>query len=167
MRTEPKTSIRQFQDSDLKTVVSIVKATLLDHVRDSGGDPSLVSEDFLRSTLSESQMLVVEGDGDVVGYLQYQVKPPDLMINGAALFPQWQRRGLGCRLFTAAVRQAASEGCTRVVISVQPTNVSIRDLYVRLGFIDGSNPSGWNQEMSMTMEDVLALLRSRGPERSG
>ena len=32
---------------------------------------------------------------------------------------------------------------------------------LRLGFEEGENPSGWNLEMSMPLNDALALIASR------
>ena len=153
--------IRTVRDSDLPALAAIAAETMRPHVEASGGDPSLVTEDFLRSTLSESRVLVAEVAGDAAAFIQYQIRPPRLIVNGAAVSPALQRKGMGERLFARAVLEAKDEGCGEVIISVQPSNVGIHDLYRRLGFRDGENPSGWNQEMSMSMEGVLGLLEER------
>ena len=164
--TSPTVTLRPIRDQDLPAVTEVTKQTLEEHVRSSGGDVHLVTEEFLRSTLDQSRVLVALAEGDVVGFLQYQVRPPNLIANGAALRPEWQRRGIGERLFARAVAEASKEECKQVVISVQPTNRSVYDLYLRLGFREGENPSGWNQELHMGMAEALDLLRQRGESRA-
>ncbi len=153
--------IREVREDDLPVLVDIASETLEHHVRASGGDPSLFTVDFLRSTLRETRVLVAEVDGEVVGYLQYQLKPPKIIFNGAAFRPAWQRRGFGSKLFAHAVSNAHAANCSTVIISVQPSNEEVYMLYQRLGFAEGENPSGWNREMSMSMEKVLEFLGKR------
>ena len=150
--------IREAADEDLETVASIARETLEEYVEASGGDTELFSADFLRSTLEDSRMLVAENDGRVVGYLQYQIRPDKLIVNGAAIRPDWQRQGIGTRLFRRGVDAGLEGGCQQVVISVQPENRSVYELYLRLGFVEGDNPSGWNQTLSMPMKQVLGLF---------
>ncbi len=153
-------SIRRGDVEDVPAVIDIARETLLEHVLASGGDPSFFSEEFLRSTLEDSSMLVAVVEDEVVGYLQFQVRAPNLMVNGAAIRPEHQRRGIGTRMFRMCTDIGAGEGCERVEISVQPTNESVHQLYLRMGFVEGENPSGWNQELAMSMDEVRALFET-------
>ena len=159
--THARISIGRVADDQLADVAEIARTTLRDFVVASGGDPTLFTEAFLRSTLQRSTILVAVHADQVVGYLQYQVQPATLVINGAALRPAWQRQGIGTELFRRAVDRADEAGCSGVQISVQPANESVYQLYLRLGFEAGDNSSGWNQELSMDLEDVRRLLAER------
>ncbi|QDG51160.1 GNAT family N-acetyltransferase [Persicimonas caeni] len=161
--SETNLVIRPVDDADLAAVAEIARHTLRDFVVESGGDADLFNVDFLRSTLDASTILVaVDDDEDqVVGYLQFQLRPPTLIVNGAAMRPAWQRRGVGTRLFGRAVERATEADCTRVDISVQPANESVYQLYLRLGFAEGDNPTGWNQELSMDIDRARRLLAER------
>ena len=153
--------IRTVKEQDLPAITTIIKTTLEEHIIESGGAPDLVTEEFLRSTLEKSSMLVTEFQGEVIGYLQYQVCPPNLIINGTAIQPEHQRNGHGESMFAVAAQEATYSCCQEVIISVQPSNRGIYQLYKRLGFKEGENPSGWNQELRMSMKKTLTLLKKR------
>jgi len=153
---------RPIREEDIVAVLDICRQTLLEHINASGGDPSLFTEAFLRETLTKSEIQVATSDEQVIGYIQYQIRPPNVIINGAALTPTSQRQGVGSRLFAHAVQRADEQGCSRVVISVQPTNAGVHATYLRVGFVEGDNPEGWNQELSMPMAQALELLKHRG-----
>ena len=153
--------VRTFKDNDLQAIVVICNKTLKEHIESSGGDVGLVSAEFLKSTLDKTKIWATEIDNEVVGYLQYQIKPPDLIINGLAVFPEFQRKGIGTKMFLKVVSEAQHKECKRVVISVQPTNKNIWELYVRVGFKEGENKEGWNQTLWMNIDQAEKLLSER------
>ncbi|MGM0558191.1 MAG: N-acetyltransferase family protein [Myxococcota bacterium] len=158
MSSNTSLAIRPANTDDVPRICEIVRDTLLEHITASGGDEDLVNEEFLVSTMEQSSILVATKDERVVGYIQFQVRPPELVVNGAAVEPSYQKRGIGTELFRECVEDGNNAGCDDVVISVQPTNESIHALYLRMGFVEGDNPSGWNQTLSMPMDKVAALF---------
>ena len=156
-----KVTIRPVEDGDINAIIAICNKTLRQYIESSGGDVNTLTEEFLRSTLDETKVLVAKINEKVIGYIQYQIKDEDLVINGAALAPKFQRKGIGTKLFAAAVKSAHEKKCRRVIISVQPGNTEIYKLYLRLGFKEGENPSGWNQQLHADMQKALEILNIR------
>ena len=85
--------------------------------------------------------LVAEVDGVVSGYVSLHQNVPlpshDHVreINGLAVAPEAQGRGVGRELIEAAVAEAARQGATKVTLRVLDPNVGARRLYERCGFI--------------------------------
>ena len=121
-------------DDALVAVKDILQEDLAHHVQASGGDSQTLTVEFLVQTLAASKMLVVDHGDDLLGYLQYQVRPPKIVVNGAAIRATYQGQGLGTRLLARALADAARQGCDTVEISVQPSNVAVWEMVRRQGF---------------------------------
>lgn len=85
--------------------------------------------------------LVAEVDGKIAGYvLVHQNIPLDshrhvLGINGLAVAPAAQGKGVGRALVEAAVEEAGRRGATKVSLRVLGENPGARRLYERCGFV--------------------------------
>jgi ribosomal protein S18 acetylase RimI-like enzyme len=85
--------------------------------------------------------LVAEVDGEVSGYvLVHQNIPLDshrhvLGINGLAVAPAAQGRGVGRALVEGAVAEAARRGASKVSLRVLGVNPGAQRLYERCGFV--------------------------------
>lgn len=86
-------------------------------------------------------VLVAEVDGTVVGYVTlHQVIPlPShahvLQVNGLAVAPHVQGRGIARELVQAALREATDRGARKVGLRVLSTNQPARRLYESCGFV--------------------------------
>lgn len=85
-------------------------------------------------------VLVAEHDDDVVGYVKLR-RPTDLpsnrhvlQVNGLAVDPAAQRRGVGRALLVAAIEEARRRGARRLTLNVLGTNPGARALYAACGF---------------------------------
>ncbi len=85
-------------------------------------------------------VLVAELDGAVVGYVRLR-RPTALpshrhvlQVNGLAVDPAVQRRGLGRVLVAAAIEEARRRGARRLTVHVLATNHGARALYADCGF---------------------------------
>lgn len=150
--------VRPGSESDVASIVAIIEETLLDHIAASGGDVGLLSESFVKATLEYTKVLVAECDKGVIGYLQYQIAGPRLVVNGAAITGGYQGQGIGTGLLRLAVDDAHEQGCEWVVISVQPTNVDVWTMYRRLGFREVEDSPQWNRTLVQELSPVRALL---------
>lgn len=151
-------TLRRATESDLRAVLDIVHELLATHVEASGGDLETLTVDFLRATMEDSTMLVSELNGEPIGYLQYQIVPPALVVNGAAVRSAYQRQGIATHLFRHAVDDAAERGCDAVHISVQPTNVEVWETYLRHGFHEMEGESHWNLPLVHELSAVQTML---------
>jgi ribosomal protein S18 acetylase RimI-like enzyme len=85
--------------------------------------------------------LVAEVDGVVSGYVSMHQNIPlpshahVCEINGLAVDPAAQGRGVGRDLVETAVRVAANNGATKVTLRVLGPNTGAKRLYERCGFV--------------------------------
>ncbi len=85
--------------------------------------------------------LVAEDGGEILGYVLVHQNIPlashahVLGINGLAVSPSAQGRGVGRTLIEAAVTEAARRGATKVQLRVLGENAGARRLYERCGFV--------------------------------
>jgi ribosomal protein S18 acetylase RimI-like enzyme len=96
---------------------------------------------FFDDRTDRENYLVAEDGGEVLGYvLVHQNIPLEshahvLGINGLAVAPTAQGRGVGRALIEAAVEEASRRGATKVQLRVLGENAGARRLYERCGFV--------------------------------
>lgn len=87
-----------------------------------------------------ADVLVAEVDGVVAGVVTLQPPTPlvsdahVLQVDGLAVDPELQGRGVGGRLLEAAVQEAERRGARRLTLRVLGHNTAARRLYERHGF---------------------------------
>lgn len=97
---------------------------------------------FFRDDRRPDGFLVAELDGAVVGYVALHQEMPMashahvLTIDGLAVLPSAQGRGVGTALVEAAVSRAATLGVDRVTLRVLAHNTAAQALYGRCGFVE-------------------------------
>ena len=108
------------------------------------GDQSV---EFLEKTISddESDILVYENDGTVVGFilLQAKVRPDfDFMLPGKYCYimdvivtETHRNKGFGTALMNSAKDWAKEQNCSFINLDVLTTNTNAISLYEKLGFI--------------------------------
>jgi ribosomal protein S18 acetylase RimI-like enzyme len=96
---------------------------------------------FFREDHEPAGYLVAEVDGVVCGYVSLHQNIPlpshahVLEINGLAVAPEAQGRGVGRELVEAAVAEATKQGATKVTLRVLGPNTGAQRLYDRCGFV--------------------------------
>jgi ribosomal protein S18 acetylase RimI-like enzyme len=94
---------------------------------------------FDEHTVPEDVLVALAG-GKVVGYVRIQQGSPlastrhVLRVNGIAVDPPFQRRGIGRALIDAAVAEARRRGARRLTLRVLGANGPARRLYESAGF---------------------------------
>lgn len=95
---------------------------------------------FFDERTSPEDVLVAELDGVVAGFVRLQPATPlpasshALTINGIAVDPPLQCRGVGRALVDAAVAEARRRGARRLTLRVLAHNAAARRLYEACGF---------------------------------
>lgn len=105
----------------------------------SPGPPRDPEWRFFGERVRPDEVQVATVAGEVVGYviLQQPRLPSQhhvLVVNGLAVLPAHQRRGIGRRLVEAAQRRAVARGGRRVTLRVLGTNPHAQQLYESCGF---------------------------------
>lgn len=127
-------------------------------------DPDLP---FLQGDTTTDDVLVAELDGDVVGYVTlHQALPlPShshvLEVNGLAVDPQAQGRGVGRALVGAAQQEAVRRGASRLTLRVLAPNTGARRLYEACGFAVEGVLAGEFVLEGRPVDDLLMACRVR------
>ena len=96
---------------------------------------------FFNEKVEIGDVLVAVVDGEVAGYVRLGRATPlaasdhVLMINGLAVDPAFQRRGVGRALMTAASAEARARGARRLRLRVLAPNEAARRLYEQSGYV--------------------------------
>ncbi len=106
----------------------------------SSPGPLPEGESFFNEKTNPEDVLVAVVDGEVAGYLRlakasrFTSSDHVLTINGVAVDPGRQRRGVGRALIEAAATEARSRGARRLTLRVFSPNAAARALYESAGF---------------------------------
>jgi ribosomal protein S18 acetylase RimI-like enzyme len=118
-------------------------------------------------------VLVAEVDGAVVGYVKLR-RPTDLpshrhvlQVNGLAVDPAVQRRGVGRTLLVAAIDEARRRGARRLTLQVLGTNPGALALYADCGFVVEGVRRGEFLLEDEYVDDVLMAVSLEPHARQG
>jgi ribosomal protein S18 acetylase RimI-like enzyme len=95
---------------------------------------------FFNDRTQPEHVLVAEADGAVAGYVMLHQSIPlpshghVLEVNGLAVDPEQQGRGIGRRLMEEAKADAARRGARKLSLRVLAPNATARRLYESCGF---------------------------------
>jgi ribosomal protein S18 acetylase RimI-like enzyme len=137
--------------------------------RSSDNSPSPIGEastPFFEH-LSPTDVLVAVDQDVVAGYIQFRQPTPLAsnahvwQINGLAVDPRFQGRGLGKALVESTIRELDSRGGQRITLRVLSTNPTARRLYASCGFVVEGVLSGEFIIDGREVDDVL-MARSIG-----
>ncbi len=105
--------------------------------------------------------LIVHGP-EPIGRIYVDRTGRDLMLIEISLLPEWRGRGIGAALLGRLQEEVAAGARDRVSLQVSPDNPA-RRLYARLGFVEATPPSEF-QEASIEMVWPASALE--GPPAS-
>jgi len=131
-------SIRPAHGSDDPSLAAIDEGTWTAKV--SPAPPREAGARFFNERTRPEDVLVAEVDGCVAGYavLHQAISLPShehvLEVNGLAVSPRLQGRGVGRSLVEEAKREASRRGARKLALRVLEPNASARRLYEECGF---------------------------------
>lgn len=98
-----------------------------------------VFKDWTRRSCTDrsvaNEVLIAELDGQVKGFATLRLNSPE--EGEGVLFavdPSAQRRGIYRSFMVNAMRWSLEQGCSRMVVSTQVTNIAVQKSWTRLGF---------------------------------
>jgi ribosomal-protein-alanine acetyltransferase len=86
--------------------------------------------------------LVAEA-GTVVGFVVAAVVAPEAEIESISVAAEYQRRGVGRRLFAALEVELRRLGCTEILLEVRASNAAAWEMYEGLGFRENGRRAGY------------------------
>ena len=119
---------------------------------------------FFGTRTSPADVLVAEVDGVLAGYIsirpatELQASSHVQHVNGLAVDPALQGRGVGRALVEAAAAEAARRGARRLTLRVLGPNAAAQRLYAACGFVVEGVLHG---EFHLDGEDVDDVLMAR------
>lgn len=120
--------IRKMSEEDLESV-SIIE-------RENFSQP-WSKEDFRTATMNTNNLyLVVEIDGEIVGYCGYWGVIGEANIYNVAVKEEFRRRHIGYRMLSDLINKGMYNNITAFTLEVRCSNTSAIRLYERLGFIN-------------------------------
>jgi ribosomal-protein-alanine N-acetyltransferase len=114
-------------DTDIPTAVAVDRAAFTPHW--------WYGEGTLRRRAAEAaHFAVAELAGEVVGYVEGELRRPAAHLNRIAVRPTYQGRGVGAALLDGALRALWQRGAEYVTLNTQSDNRYSQRLYRRFGF---------------------------------
>lgn len=161
--TSPDVTLRPAEVVDDAALATIDRATWSPTVTPAAKpDPG---SPFARDPKRLENVLIAEVEGLVAGYVavQQSMALPShahvLEINGLAVDPRWQGRGLGRILVEEAKRVAARKGARKLTLRVLAPNLPARSLYESCGFTVEGVLQGEFLLDDQLVDDVLMACR--------
>lgn len=122
------------------------------------------SQIFIDSMEAGTLLVVMEQDGEVVGYgVQSSVAGESQLLN-LAVHPQYQGRGLGCFLLQWLIQQATEARSEMMFLEVRLSNRKAQQLYLDLGFNEIGMRKSYYRVKNGQREDALIFALQMFPE---
>jgi len=114
--------------ADMEDLLAISAATF--------GDTAEEARSFLEHTLgvAHRELYVGEQDGRTAAMVSIGYFLDEAVINGLAVYPDWQGRGIGGRMLRCAVARALTHSAREISLEVAANNERALELYRRNGF---------------------------------
>lgn len=119
--------VRQMTEDDLDQVCIIEEDTF---------SQAWSRDDFSKSCIDiNNSYLVVENNGEIVGYCGYWGVVGEGYIYNVAVKREFRGKQIGYHMLNQLIRQATQRGITSLTLEVRLSNRSAISLYERLGFV--------------------------------
>jgi ribosomal protein S18 acetylase RimI-like enzyme len=155
--------VRAARPGDERALATLDRATWTT-VTSPAPPPAELDWSFFSEKVEMRDVLVAVVDGDVAGYVRLSRPHPIassahvLAINGLAVDPAFQRRGVGRALMDAAASEARARGARRITLRVLAPNEAARSLYERCGYVVEGVLRGEFNFDGHYVDDVLMAL---------
>ena len=161
-------SVRPAVPADEQALAALDRATWTDATSPAPA-PSAPDARFFTERVDIRDVIVAEVDRSVAGYVRIARPTPlpasdhVLMINGIAVAPGFQQRGVGRALLDAAIEVARARGARRLTLRVLGPNAAARRLYASAGFRVEGVLEGEFRIGGEYVDDVLMALDLTAP----
>ena len=103
----------------------------------------------------QSEYLVAEVDGKIVGCAGAEISPDAAEIQTISVDPDYHGQGIGTQLFAKLLAAIRERGATLVYLEVRPSNTPAIELYEKFGFSGGAQIENFYRN-----EDALIMFKA-------
>jgi ribosomal protein S18 acetylase RimI-like enzyme len=133
--------------ADSEFCYQLHKAAMGDYVTAIWGWDEQVQRGFHARVFSPGRWQIITADGEDIGMLDVEHRPGEIYLARIELDPRCQGRGIGTRLITALIEEAARKG-QELALDVLAVNHRALALYQRLGLTE---VAGHGDNIKITM----------------
>ena len=118
------------------------------------------SLDVIRQSLAVPSFygLVMETDGEIIGYACGSALFEDAELMRIAIFPKHRQKGLGDLLLQAFIDEAKNRGAERMFLEVRASNEPALALYIKNGFMKNRLRKRYYPDGQDALEMCKALI---------
>lgn len=100
--------------------------------------------------------LVLEHQGEVIGYAGFWLVLGEAQVTNIALLQNFRGKGLGRMLVQSLIDKAKNDGAETVFLEVRRSNILAQELYKKLGFVMLGVREGYYQDSG---EDAFTMQK--------
>jgi ribosomal protein S18 acetylase RimI-like enzyme len=154
--------LRTAKMADLPGVEACVDAAYRPYIAEIGVAPGPMSDDYRALIAGGHVHVIVDEAAAIVGVFVMFVRDDHILLDNAAIHPQWQNRGLAMRFLDIAMRTARQRAIATLRLYTHAKMSRNRALYRRMGFVETERRTekGFDR---VYMEMKLAALDERLP----
>lgn len=127
---------------------------ILEIERDSFVSPWSMYAFKAEAEKSISQFWALISDKTLSGYICFLTVGDEIQLLNLAVHPEKRRLGFGECLLNLMIEKGIAEGVRNIWLEVRPSNMSARNLYKKLGFLEAGTRPNYYPE---TKEDAILM----------
>jgi ribosomal protein S18 acetylase RimI-like enzyme len=134
--------------ADSEFCYQVHKAAMGDYVTAIWGWDDQAQRDFHTRAFNPDRWQIITADGEDIGMLDVEHRPGEIYLARIELDPRYQGCGIGTRLISALIEEAAQKG-QDLVLDVLTVNHRAQALYQRLGLTEVARHGDNNIKITM------------------
>jgi ribosomal-protein-alanine N-acetyltransferase len=140
-KQQPSMEIRRMRLEDVDHILEVEKQSFTTPWSREAFQNELTQNHF-------AHYVVVEMDGEIIGYCGMWMIVDEAHITNIALLPEYRGRGMGETLLRGMMQAAKTYGAKKMTLEVRVSNVAAQKLYEKLGFEQqGVRPNYYTDNM--------------------
>jgi ribosomal protein S18 acetylase RimI-like enzyme len=147
--------LRPATPADSEFCFRLHKAAMGDYITAIWGWDEQRQRGFQDRSFNPDRWQIITADGADIGMIDVERRPTEVYLGRIEILPSYQGRGIGTRLISALINEAAQRG-QDVVLEVLTVNHRAQALYQRLGMTEVARHGDNN---------IKIVMRSTRPHR--
>jgi ribosomal protein S18 acetylase RimI-like enzyme len=153
-------ALRPATPADSEFCYQLHRAAMGGYIAAIWGWDELVQRAFHARAFNPARWQIITAGGADIGTLDVEYRPGEIYLARIELHPDHQSRGIGTRLVSALIEEAAQKG-QDLVLDVLTVNNRARALYQRLGMTEVARHGDRN--VKITMRSTRRAPTGSGP----